>query len=330
MKKMQSVCALLVIFMLAASALCAGQEQKGRRLRVLLYPRLTKGQTLRYQYELRRDSQSAAQSVIVDPNAGANEQLSLSVTLRIEVLDVAAIAGQTPARPAIKLRATFERVVAAVNSTAPAAEPPDTAQRRNALEGKSFECVLDPRRKMADCTAFEAAPPGAESEARAWLEQIFAAIAFPEKGIAEGENWADERAETGIPLARLAWVQKSTYLDNEPCEAPNPAADAGRGSASAKESCAAIRTQSLLTQRSKRDDATPEEFRAKNLRTSGTASGASESLMYISLATGLVTRATQSGWQKSDVTVTSLEAGTKIRYTTNGQTESHLLLIREP
>jgi hypothetical protein len=321
---MKRVCLLALLGMLLAGSGAA--EKKGG---VALVPRLVKGQVLRYQLAFHSTSKSRTESVIVDPEPTADAELSLGIGLRVDVLDVQPGAGGSNARPAVRLRVIYERVAVTRGTTEDAGSPgsdKEGARGVAALEGKAFECALDGS-GAAECSGGETAVPGAAAGLRGWVAQVFGGRGIPQKGIAPGERWGDEQEVGGaIPLAGLRWVQQYTYVGNEPCQLA--AGAAGKGSAAAGETCAVIRARSLLIRKGGGKDATPEAFREKGLRTAGTASGASESLTRISLASGLVVSASESGWQSSDVTVSTADGGRKIHTTTELKTDSELTLVR--
>ena len=323
---MKRVCLLALLGMLLAGSGAAAEKKKGG---VVLAPRLAKGQVLRYQLAFHSTSKSRTESVIVDPEPAANAELSLGIGLRVDVLDVQPSAGGSNARPVVRLRVTYERV-AVTRGTEDAAGSPGSEKNGGrgaaALEGKAFECVLDGS-GAADCSGDEKAAPGAAKELHGWVAQVFGGRGIPQKGIAPGERWGDEQEVGGaIPLSGLRWVRQYTYVGNEPCQLA--AGAAGKGIAAAGETCAVIRARSLLIRKGGGKDATPEAFREKGLRTAGTARGANESLTRISLASGLVVSASESGWQASDVTVSTADGGRKIHTTTELKTDSELTLVR--
>lgn len=324
------LCAAAWLAAAAAAPVRPAASQK-KRAAVVLSPRLVKGQSLRYEIAFHSTSKSSTESVIQDPGASAGEELSFRIRLRLEVLEVQAQAGGSGAasvagaRPAVRLRVTYEQVAAKQGSDDPAGMTGNTqeaAQRLAALEGKSFECALDPG-GASECSGGVADVPGAAEGLQGWLTQIFGARGIPEKGIAPGERWGDEQEAGGaIPLAGLRWVRQFTYMGNEPCQAGAAAADAPG------EACAVVRARSLLIRKGGRKNATPGAFREKGLRTAGTARGANESLTRFSLANGMVVSAAEAGWQTTDVTVSTADGERKIRTTTDLKTNTTLTLLR--
>jgi hypothetical protein len=321
----------LVVFvpvLIAAAALAAIEKKKPG---VVLFPRLSKGQVLRYQATVHTTSKNGTTSMVQDSASSASTEFSLSLGIRLEVLEVEAGNGVANTDSVARLRATYERVAATQRSDDPASDDAAAEKRAAQLEGKSFECTMQ-RGEVRECSGNEEAFPGAAEELRNWLVQIFAAAYLPQKGIVPGESWGDEQEVEGeIPLAGLRWVRQITYVRDEPCQNGTAAARGGH-SASPLESgemCAVIRTRSLLTRKENRKDATPGAFREKGLRTSGSARGVNESLLRISLANGLTVSGAQTGWQTSDFTVSTADGERKIRTTRDFKRDSGLTQVRD-
>jgi hypothetical protein len=73
-------------------------------------------------------------------------------------------------------------------------------------------------------------------------------------------------------------------------------------------------TDAKLKQKSSPEDTTPEDYRQQGLNTFGTAKGTNETIIYISLGTGLVQRATEDSQQYMDVTVAKADGSNQVRY----------------
>jgi len=112
-------------------------------------------------------------------------------------------------------------------------------------------------------------------------------------------------------------------VDDEPCGAAIAVSqnDSSRP-VGAPETCAAILTTALLRQKSPQKDATPEDYKLHDLRTSGIAKGKNEVITYISLKTGLVVRATEDANQSMSVTVAKADGSNRVHYNIDAQ--SHL------
>ena len=90
--------------------------------------------------------------------------------------------------------------------------------------------------------------------------------------------------------------------------------------------CAVILAQFEITQRST-GDPTPEEYRARGLRTSGKFSGGGESLIYVSLVSGWVVSVTQHGAEEMDLTLTSVDDNVPAHYVGRVRRQSSMTLV---
>jgi hypothetical protein len=321
---------LLTVICVTAAAGPSAADKHPTAAQVVLLPHLVQGQSFRYEYEFRRDARISTESMIIDPHPETSEQLTLSVTLRIEVLGVLpdAVAARGPS--SARLRVTYERVAATMRSDNPAADAEQPAKNLRAQEKQAFECTLSAKGEIADCAGPEQTVIETQAAVGNLLGQIFRTAALPARGVAVGESWgAEQEAGGAIPLAGLRWVSQSMYAHNEPClgEPPWQSGEKPLHPAANAESCAVLRTRSLLTRTGAGNDTTPEEFRQKDLRTAGTARGANETLAYVSLLTGLTMRASESGQVSSDVSVSSTRDARKIRTKSEVKTETHLSII---
>jgi hypothetical protein len=325
MKRLSVVVLLLLLVALGGAP--AAQKEPPLRL----FPRLSQGQVLRYRISYHRASSSSTASMVRNPVSEVNSELSVSLGMRLEVIEVVPPeAGRADGQPVIRLRATYERAEATQRSDDPTADDRAAEKEIAQLEGKSFECAVRTNGVEA-CAAPGESVPGAAEGMQRWLTEVLAAASLPRKGISPGENWGDEQdAGAEIPLAGLRWVRKFTYFGEKPCgELPAEAGRNGAKDSPGGESCAEIRVRSLLLRKGGRKDATPEAFREKGLRTAGTASGANESVILISLASGLTVRAADTGWQTADFTVSATKGAAKIRMASQIKTDSALSQVRD-
>jgi hypothetical protein len=75
-------------------------------------------------------------------------------------------------------------------------------------------------------------------------------------------------------------------------------------------------------------DPTPPEFRKDGVQSAGKWNGSAQSLLYISLATGMVVSVTQSGREEMDVMLTS-NHNTSMHYAGTISTRSHVALVAD-
>jgi len=312
-----------LILLTAVSARPQTSAPGGNRLR--LAPRLSPGQTLRYELDFRSRSNGFAVSNVQNPQAAREVTLSLGVRVRVEVLGAAGTGpGPAPKQDTdkgLRLRTTYEKIASDVRSDTPDPVVEEMGKHMAQLEGKSFEFTLDKSGHVRNLSGLEDFLPEQVRAAQDWLEGISPAEAWPEGGAAPGEKWAFEQ-DARLPLVGVKWVRESTYLRNEPCR-QEP------GRAASGETCAVILTRGLLTRKGGTKDATPLEYRQKGLHTSGSVEGTNETLTYVSLTTGLVVSVTQTGTQKLVLTVGLADGSNAVSYDAEVKTESQLSLISQ-
>jgi hypothetical protein len=330
----------LAIVSAIALALTAPADQ-----RVRLIPKLTPGETFRYQVETNTSTSSNTTTPIVDPGGATQASQSISLLVRLDVLraDPTAKSG-LPGK--VRLRATYEKSSATSKADAydPAAPSPDDSYNR--LEGHSIEFTIEPGGAVTDFKGLEGIFSN-RSDADpivSWAQGLSSGANAPGKGIVIGQKWSSERPFTGTPLSDLIWHSDSTYLRNELCnssavanlsavpeplEAKSPQSKLPQSkSADSPEECAVILTSfKILRHGSARSDATPSDYARNGLRTSGTWQGSGENLDSISLATGLIVRSTQTSAQDADYLITSAATGSSIHQVSHTTTHSEIKLL---
>ena len=153
------------------------------------------------------------------------------------------------------------------------------------------------------------------------MVQLAGGSGIPAAGVLPGENWTAERP-IAAPLRGVVWRSESTYLRDEPCRA----APAGVAVPTV-ETCAVILARFEISRHEAGGDSTPEEYRLRGLRTAGKLIGAGESLAYISLSSGWVMSVTQQGGEETDLTVTSVDDNSQVRYTGRIRRQSSMTLL---
>lgn len=293
----------------------AAQKNPAQAQRLRLAPQMQAGQTLRYQMDFRSTADVRSEGLAENPQGGGPLELHISSTVKMEVLGVA------PSR----IRVTYEKTAA--NALGDNADPTVAALQRQyaKLQGRSVVLTLDAEGKVASAEGLEEIIPDPKA-ASATLESISKMLTgpAPAQGIAVGEKWSEEHALPDAPLLELTVRGESTYLRNEPCRA-NAAGALPAGSL--EEICAVILTRSQTGQRGTPRDPTPAEYRERGLRTTGRWNGTSESLTLVSLRTGWVVSATQTGAEELDYTVSVADSSARIRNFGKVQTRSNILLL---
>ncbi len=316
---------LLLIATLAAGLVSAQAPPSSATplQRVRLAPQFVPGQTFRYQMEYRTTTETRRTGLVQDPQAPAQLEITWSALVRLEVL-----LAEPPAPGSVRLRATYEKSAATARSDIYDPEGASLAAQYSKLQGRSIECTRTADGKVSSFRGlqdlglprFDRGDPKAVAAVQDWLSQISSGLGGLAREVVPGESWSSEQPAAGAPLVGLVWRTESTYLRNEPCRPAVPSDD---------ERCAVILTRLEMSQPRppQAGDPTPEDYRARGLRTAGTWSGSGESLTYISLRTGWVVSSTQSGSEEMDVTVSSVEGETSVRYAGRVRSQSQLSLL---
>jgi hypothetical protein len=311
-------------FLAGATAIAAAGAPQNRppaattsgSARVRLQPRFTPGRVMRYRVALESDSSTRQSGSIKDPQGPASLDVTWDAVIRLEVSAAersAAVAppGRTAAGTGapIRLRITYETSQATLRSDTPEPRADDIQTQYAQLAGRSLEFTLTPGGQVSDIRGLEGLLTDDKTRAavQQWIVQLSAASTVPADGIVPGQKW-NSTQPADLPLAGLSWRTDSTYVRNEPCALAS-AATAATGAAgvaprSERADCAVILSRlALVTGRAARD-ATPDDYRRNNLRTSGHWTGTGQSLLYVSLDTGWVVSNTQESTQEMDVTIT--------------------------
>ena len=282
--------------------------------RVRLAPQFVPGDTFRYQLEYRTTTESQRSGLVEDPQAPSQLEITWSALVRLEILPA-----EPPAAGTVRLRATYERSAASARSDILDPAGDALARQFNRMEGLSLECTRAADGKVSAFRGFEnLGDPKAVAAAQDLLTQLSSGVGGLTREVAPGETWSVEQPAAGSPLAGLMWRTESTYMRNEPCRPAVPLDT---------EQCAVILTKLEMNQSRAMRDPTPDDYRARGLRTSGTWTGSGESLTYVSLRTGWVVSSTQSGSEEMDVNVSSAVAETSVRYAGRVRSHSQISLL---
>lgn len=296
--------------------------------KISLAPRFVPGQSFRYDLEFETTNATSRSGLSVDPQGPSSIVVDWNATLRIDVLPVDEPSG------GIRLRTTYEKSTASVRSDTfdPSAEE-TTAQYRQ-LQGKVIEFTLGPDGKVEKLAGIEeiADSEKAAQAVRDWIAQLGAGSGAPPGGISVGQTWTDEEPATGLPIAGLVWRADSEYVGNESCHPPNPDVPGDAApknhveSESTSPDCAVILAKLSLAKSKTSHEATPPDLREKGVQSTGSWTGSTQSLIYVSLHSGIVVSSTQTGSQEMDVTLTSSH-NTRMRVKGTISTRSQVTLI---
>ena len=297
--------------------------------RVSLTPQIAPGQTFRYQMEFETTTDTSRSGLASDPQGPSSLVVDWNATVRIEVLPPDS---GTPG--GIRLRTTYEKSAASIRSDTfdPAAD--ETTEQYHRLEGKVVEFTLDAGGKVKYVSGIEGIVDSekAAQSAREWIAQLSASAGAPPGGVSVGQTWSSEQPADSLPIAGLVWHTDSEYLRNEPCHPRNPDvppvpgdADPAAKSQPATDCAVILANLNLVRSKSVRDP-TPPELQKNGVQSTGTWNGTAQSLLYVSLASGLVVSVTQTGTEKMNVTLTS-NRNTSMRYAGTISTRSQVALV---
>jgi len=287
--------------------------------RISLIPRFVPGQVLRYQMEFRTVSEARVAGTVENPQAPAHVENTVGAQVRLDVLNPSPSA--QPCEGCVRIRVSYDQVTVATKADVQSPELAENEAQLKSLEGRSFEFTMS-----SDGKVREVSGPGelAASEKKIieeWLVQLAGGSGIPTAGVLPGEQWTAERP-IAAPLRGVVWRSESTYLRDEPCRS----APVG-GVAPPVETCAVILSRFEISRRETGGDATPEEYRLRGLRTAGRLVGSGESLAYISLTSGWVMSVTQQGDEETDLTVTSVDDNSQVRYAGRIRRQSSMTLL---
>ena len=299
--------------------------------RVSLDPRFVAGQTFRYEMEFETTTNTSRSGLASDPQGPTSLVVDWNATVRMEVLPAdASIPG------GIRLRTTYEKSAGSVHSDTFDPGAAETVEKYRNLEGKVVELTLDAGGKLKYVAGIEGMVDSekASQSARDWVAQLSASAGAPPGGVSVGQKWTSEQPADSMPIAGLFWRTESEYLRNEPCHPPNPDVPEAPGGANFAQSlpasadCAVILANLSLVSPKAVHDPTPPEFRKNGVQTEGKWNGSAQSLLYVSLASGVVVSVTQTGKEEMDVKFIS-NHDTSMRYAGTIASRSHVALLAD-
>jgi len=285
--------------------------------RVNLFPKLQAGQTLTYRIAYHLDKQANTQSSVKWAQTPAAAAVMVQGLLRLEVL---AVQAQGP-RSTIHVRTSFQ----SLNSED---KLPSQPRSQNAPE-TLIEFTLFPNGHIDEIKNLDALSPDQQQAWQQWASTFAAAAIFPADGIKLTQRWKSEEPEKSpSPITGLTWMRESTYLRNEPCRSAQlmPQGEVADSNES-HETCAVIQTKAALKQKSSPQNTTPEGFKLHQLHTSGTASGNNQTLLYLSLQTGLLIRSSEQADQTMDVTIAKADNSNRVRYAIHAKSNTEIFRI---
>jgi len=292
--------------------------------RVDLFPRLQAGQVLSYAITYHTDKQTKTRSSVVLAEAPSDFAYDVRGTLRLEILGVAA----QGSRAVIKARSFYTPLDAHL-WVAKSGQPSVQQQGNTVPASPAIGFSIFPDGRIDQITGLDALSPDQQEAWHQWASRFATAAGFPQGGIKPSQKWKSEETEKSpAPIAGLTWLRESTYVRNEPCR---PLRFNEKGdfveSDQPPDTCAVILTTALLKQKSSTKDATPEDFRVRQLRTSGAAHANNKTILYISLKTGLVVRSSDEANQSMTVTIAKTDNSNQVHYEIQAKSSAELFLL---
>ena len=300
---------------------------QSRNDRLSLFPNFRAGQVFTYLIQFRADKNVKTESNVAAPLSPNGSQLDAHGLLSIEVLE----AHPENVRSEIHARAHFVALDSGIWLKDPQEKSPIWNLQKKENTHNFIEFFIRANGLIEQVKGLDDFSAEQQQAWREWATKFAIAGTFPKAGIKAGEKWdtiEDEKSPS--PIAGLSWNKNWQYVRNEPCRAAQiTAAGEISDDASNAEQCAVILSTSKLRQKSSAKNSSPEDFRLRELKTMGTAKGENEVIVYISLRTGLVVRATESAHQFMDVIVAKTDDTNRVHYNVEAKSTSEVRLVTQ-
>jgi hypothetical protein len=289
--------------------------------RVDLFPKLQPGQSLTYVITYRSDTQTKTRSRVALAASPGLTALNVRALLFLDILDVTSPPGKSRPgnRPSIHASAKLQSLDS--NSS------DSTAGTTATLTAVEFTILPDGR--LEKITGLDTLTPALQQAWQQWAARFAASAAYPPEGLTSAQKWKSQEPErTPAPLAGLVWLRESAYVRNEPCR-PLRMNEQGDfvNSDQPPQTCAVVLTTATLKQQSKPKDATPDDYGVRQLHTSGSARGHNKTILYISLATGLLVRSSDEADQSMSVTIAKADGSNQLHYDIDAKSAAEVLLV---
>lgn len=296
--------------------------------RVVLFPKLSVGQTFRYQIGYRAVTNTTTESNVAAPMAPTGGQTNASILLQVEVEDLRTEAGMMVAH--LRTRIVEPDASAPAKGTTINSTPASNSAGKLEKREKEVEFTLHGDGQVSDLEGLDRLSADEQAAWQEWVARFGGGAAFPERGVKPGEKWKRDEPIQNAVLSGLSWEKESEYVNDAPCSpmSLSPQGDPTPSSA-ATETCAVILTTATLRQKSSPKDATPEDYKLHDLRNMGTAKGKNQIISYFSLKTGLVVRATEDANQSMSLIVAKSDGSNRVHYTIDAESHAQVLLLAD-
>jgi hypothetical protein len=253
---------------------------------ITLLPRLQNGETLRYESHARINRDVKTKSNVATMLEPKPLKADISASLRLSVQEI---------------RLVGKRPMMAAETELDSTEKPGAGN--SAAKSPKVNFTIGESGEVTHANGLEELEPEQRLAWQFWIAQFAFGWTLPASGVKSGEKWRSEEVEkTPTPIAGLVWERETTYVQNDTCPILP------------EEQCAVLLTKATLKQKSNPVDSTPEDYKLRELKTSGVAKGTNETVLYISLRRGLLLRATEDEQQYLDVTIAKADGSNQVQY----------------
>jgi hypothetical protein len=278
------VCGSLALALAAIVVLGASSAKRDDRIQLL--PRLQNGQTLRYESHARLNRYVKTKSNVMTMFEPTPLQADFSANLQLSIQDF----HELDHRPMM----AAETQLLPSNPSAAGAPAPTPLKVGFSIGGDGGVTHAD---------GLDDLDPVQRLAWQFWVAQFAFGWTLPSSGVRAGEKWKSVEVEqTPTPIANLVWERETTYVQDDQCPILRD------------EQCAVFLTTATLKQKSNPENTTPEDYQLHQLKTSGTATGNNQTVLYISRKTGLVLRASEDAQQTMDVTIAKVDGSNQVQY----------------
>jgi hypothetical protein len=270
------------------------------------------GQTFFYHIDFSSSRNVKTESRVASPQLPAAASVSASGLLQVEITEVTA-AG-------FRLKTYYSERPSTSSSPQPVAA---------ATADKPVEVFVAANGSASQIKGFDQLSPAQQFAWNDWLGRFTSSLAFPKGGVTAGRKWeAAEPETTPSPIAGLTWTKKYHYVRDEPCGLYDQSANANSTkSATSSQLCAIVLVRATLHQKSSPKSATPEDYKLRDLKTRGIATGQNETILYISRSTGLLIRSTEDAQQFMDAIVALTDGTNQVHYSLSAKSHSQIFLV---
>jgi len=278
-------------------------------------PKWKPGYTAFYLIRLKNQRNIETKSALSLPNAPSQSNTDVRAVLQLQIVDA-----KNSAAGNVRLHTHF--VDFRENSGEGTISTP--------VSDKFIDVTLQRDGQLTQITGLAGLPTEQQVAWREWVAQFSATYLYETRGRKLGDKWSAEEPETApSPIAQLLWQRKSQYVHDEPCSPVKLDPKGGAQHIAGKETCAVILTTASLIQKSSQQDATPQDYKLRDLRTRGGARGTNETILYISRSNGQLVRATQNANQEMAVQIALVDGTNQVQYDVTASANNSVELVSE-